>query len=228
MLMQIGHDPHPLACCAQEPSWCKRRVAIYAVAHQEGDLLEDVKAGLVPPSKTSPVLRKQSIAYRFVEDQDGNRMIDATPKAGAAAVPHTSQHWALILGHLGNINMAEIDACNHQIECLRQMGAPQWTIDGAQQYLHKNETVFATAMQAFTNFLFSKDHLEQSRLYAERTLEKYRFELNTLIPGVLETGVCEVIGSDGRKTYGISVRVVGSVSLPATLEGVPVVLRPGY
>jgi hypothetical protein len=53
-------------------------------------LLEDVKAGLVPPSKTSPVLRKQSIAYRFVEDQDGNRMIDATPKAGAAAVHHVT------------------------------------------------------------------------------------------------------------------------------------------
>lgn len=145
--------------------------------------------------------------------------------AGYVAVPLEA---ALILGQLGNADLAEIDACNHQIECLRQMGATTGTIDAAQQYLHKNETVFAEAMGIFTNFLFSKDRLEQSRLYAERILEKHRFELDTLIPGVLETGVCEVTGSDGRKTYGILVRAVGSVSLPATLEGVPVVLRPGY
>jgi hypothetical protein len=99
-------------------------------------------------------------------------------------------------------------------------------IDRAQQYLDRHKTFFAdlkAVFDAITNALFSSYHLEQSRLRAGAVLEKHRFELETLVPGVLGTGLCEAVGPDGRRSVGIEVRVAGWVSLPQALEGVPLI-----
>lgn len=122
----------------------------------------------------------------------------------------------------GNLRLSEVDACNQQLEALREIGAPQWVVEWAQEYRLDNQSTIGQLVKKFVDWWSREDQERRAKETAEHVLRKYLYELTNLVPGVSGCAVTRL----GNASYAIEVSALGGVALPSKVEGVPIVVRP--